>query len=175
MSTTVKWGLITGMVYVIFSLLNNMLGIQPGGANQGLSFLMSVLLMLVTFFTLFMGVKEKRDSEMGGYMTFGQGFKSGMGIALIAAVIAAVFTLVYMMFIDPDMGERMMDGIEEQWDKAGMAEDQREMARKWTSMMFNPPIMTAFMLAYVLFWGVIKSLVASAIVKREAPPVVPEV
>lgn len=172
MSTTLKWGLITGMVYVIFSLLNNMLGVQPGGSNQSLSFLMSFLLMVVTFFTLFLGVKEIRE-DLGGYLTFGQGFKAGMGIALIASVIAAIFTLIYMKFIDPDLGDKIMEGVEEQWEQAGMAEEQRDMARKWTSYMFNPVIMTLFMLVYVNFWGLIKSLVAAAILKKDAPPTVP--
>ena len=169
MSTTLKWGLITGMVYVIFSLISNMMGIQQSG-NRVLGFLVLTVLMIVTFFTIFLGVKETRDEDLGGYLTFGQGFMTGFKIALIAGLISAVFTLIYSKFIDPDFAEKMMAGVEDQWDKAGMPEEQREVARKWTSYMFNPFILSAFSLFSALFWGVIKSLIAGAILKKDPPP-----
>jgi hypothetical protein len=175
MSAAVKWGLITGMVYVIFSLLSTMLGLQQGGSNSGLSFVANIFIFAVTFFTVYLGIKEMRDQELSGYLTFGQGFRGGMKISLIAALISSVFAFIYLQFIDPDFGDRMMENIEAQWDKAGMQEEQREMARKFTSYMFNPIIWGAFSLAWVIFWGLVKSLIASAILKKEAPPAAPTV
>ena len=80
MSTTVKWGLITGMVYVFFSLISNMLGLQEAGSsgNMGIGMLVNVLLFGVTFYTVFLGVKEWRDQDMNGYSTTGEGFKAQM-------------------------------------------------------------------------------------------------
>jgi hypothetical protein len=33
--------------------------------------------------------------------------------------------------------------------------------------------MAAFMVLWVVFWGIIKSLIAGAILKKEAPPTMP--
>jgi len=173
MSTTLKWGLITGMVYVIFSLISNMLGIQQGGggaASIGLGFLVNTLLMVATFFTIFLGVKESRETDLNGYMTMGQGFMAGFKIALIAAVIASIFTLVYMKFIDPDFVDKAMTAAEEQFDEMNVPEEQREMSRKITGWTRNPFILSALMIVYVIFWGVIKALVAGAILKKDPPP-----
>ena len=97
MSTTVKWGLITGMVYVISSLISNLLGLQQGGGgSMGLGMLVNILLFGITFYTLFLGVKEVRDTELNGYLNMGQAFRSGMKIAVIAGVIGAIFSFIYM-------------------------------------------------------------------------------
>ena len=67
MSITLKWGLITGMVYVIFSLVSNMLGLQQGGGSSaGLGILIYLLQWGGTFFTIYMGVKEIRDLVLEG-------------------------------------------------------------------------------------------------------------
>ncbi len=173
MSTTLKWGLITGMVYVIFTLIENMLGIQQGGggaAGMGIGFLVRTLLMVATFFTIFLGVKESRETDLNGYMTMGQGFLTGFKIALIAGVITAIFTLVYMKFIDPDITDKVMTAAEEKFDEMNVPEEQREMSRKITGMFMNPYILSAFMIVWVIFWGIIKALVAAAILKKDPPP-----
>ena len=79
MSTVLKWGLITGAVYVIFSLVSNLLGVQQGGGgSMGLGFLINFLMMVATFFTIYLGIKEARDQDLGGYLTMGQGFITGI-------------------------------------------------------------------------------------------------
>ncbi|MEP6645529.1 MAG: DUF4199 domain-containing protein [Saprospiraceae bacterium] len=169
MSTTLKWGLITGMVYIIFSLGSNMMGVQSSGSKM-LGFGMGALILVATFFPIYMGVKEARDSDLGGYLTLGQGFLIGFKIALIAGVISAVFTLIYTKIIDPDFVDRMMAATEEQWDKMGMPEENRDTARKWAGYFMNPYILGVFSLLSALFWGLIKGVVAGAILKKEAPP-----
>ena len=174
MSTTMKWGLITGMVYIIFSLISNMLGLQQGGGgNAGVGILMNILIFGATLLTMYLGLKEVRDQDLGGYLNMGQAFRNGMKIAVIAGVISAVFTFIYMKFIDPDMGDRILEAAEDQWDQQGLAEEQRDMARKFTGMFLNPMIMAPFVLIWTAFWGVIKSLIAGAILKKEPPPSVP--
>ncbi len=174
MSITLKWGLITGMVYVIFSLVSNMLGLQQGGGSSaGLGILIYLLQWGGTFFTIYMGVKEIRDLELGGYINVGLAFRKGMAIALIGGLISAVFTLIYMNFIDPDMGDRILEGAEEQWDAANIPEEQREMSRKFTGIFLNPWIMAPFVIVWAALGGMIKSLIAGSILKNEAPPTVP--
>ena len=157
MSITLKWGLITGMVYVIFSLVSNMLGLQQGGGSSaGLGILIYLLQWGGTFFTIYMGVKEIRDHELGGYINVGLAFRKG-----------------YMNFIDPDMSDRILEGAEEQWDAANIPEEQREMSRKFTGIFLNPWIMAPFVIVWVALGGMVKSLIAGSILKNEAPPTVP--
>lgn len=174
MSTTMKWGLITGMVYVIFSLITNMLGLQEGGGFSMIGLLMNTLILAATFFTIYLGIKELRDTQWNGFLTFGQGFKSGMGIALIACIISAVFTYVYVAFIDPGLIDRVIAMTEAQYEEKNTPEEQMALARQWMGYMMNPLFMSLIAAVSVIIWGIIKSLIASALLKVDAPPVITE-
>jgi uncharacterized membrane protein (DUF106 family) len=174
MSTTMKWGLITGAVYVIFALINNILGVQEGGGFSMVGLLTNTLILGATFFTIYSGIKEIRDTQLDGFLTFGQGFKSGMGIALIACIVSAVFTYIYVSFIDPELINRVTAMTEAQWEEQNMPEEQMDMARQWMGYMMNPTFMSLIAAVSVIFWGLIKSLIASALLKVDAPPVFPE-
>lgn len=174
MSTILKWGLITGMVYVVFFMISNLMGLQQSmggtGGNVGLGFLVQTVLMVASFFTIYLGVKETRDDDKGGYLTLGEGFIAGLKIALIAGVIAAIFSFIYIQFIDPTMMDKVLTAAENQWDEAGMDEDQREMSRKMMGYVMNPIAMSAITVVSVVFWGVIKALIAGSMLKKLAPP-----
>ena len=174
MSTTMKWGLITGAVYVIFSLINNLLGIQEGGGFSMMGLVINTLILLATLYTIYLGIKEVRDLHLDGFLTFGQGFKSGMAIALIAAIVAAVFTYVYIALIDPGLIERVTAVTEAQWEEQNMSDEQMDAARKMMGYFMNPMIMSLIAAVSVIFWGMIKSLVSAALLKKEAPPFIPE-
>jgi len=174
MSTTVKWGLITGMVYVFFSLISNMLGLAQPDGSKLIGLAVNTVLMLITFYTIYLGVKEIKEEEKGGYITVGEGFKAGMGIALIASLISFLFTVVYLNFIDPNFVESIKEATEAQWEQGGMSEEQIEKANSFSSFMWSKSFFSLVTIVYILFWGLIKSLVAGSILKKEAPPRVHE-
>src|SRR5687768_12758201 len=165
MSTILKWGLITGMVYSVIALISNLLGIQTGEVNRSLGFILNFVLMVITFFTIYAGVKEFKQSDLNNTMTFGQGFMTGLKIALIAGAIAGVFALIYIQFIDPDMPEKIMSAAEDEWERKNMPENQREMARQISGYLMNPVFMTFFTILYTAFWGALKSLLAAKLLK----------
>ncbi|HSF89590.1 MAG TPA: DUF4199 domain-containing protein [Saprospiraceae bacterium] len=173
MSITVKWGLITGMVYVIFSLVNNMLGIQDGGGFTAKAILSNAALFGATLFTIYLGIKEARDTTGGGFINFGQCFRTGMGITLITALVACAFTFIYLQFIDPGFIDKIMAMTEEQWEQNGMTEEQMDAARSYTTMLMTPWAFSLITILSVLFWGLVKSLIAGAFLKTEAPPTAP--
>ncbi|MDQ3017763.1 MAG: DUF4199 domain-containing protein [Bacteroidota bacterium] len=173
MSTVVKWGLITGMIYIAQSLVSNLLGIQQQGMGSGIGVLMLILITGITFYTIFLAIKEQRDENQNGYLTTAEGFKMGLKIGFIAGLLAGLFTLIYMKFIDPEMTNRMMEAAEEQWDKQGMDDDQREMARKWGGMFMSPLLLAAIAVIWTSVMGMLKGVIAGSILKKDPPPVVP--
>ncbi len=173
MSTTVKWGLITGMVYVIFSLIGNLLGLAEKGGFSIMALGLNTALLGATFYTIYAGIKEAKEHSFGGYLTTGQGFKTGMGIALIASLVAFMFTLIYLQFIDPSMVDRIKEIAHTQWEKQGMSDEQIEAASKFSGFMMNAWFMSLMTIISVLFWGLIKSFAAASMLKNEAPPTAP--
>jgi hypothetical protein len=171
MSSALKWGLITGMVYVLFSLGSNLMGLQAKGGMIGI--LVNIVLMLITFFTIYMGIKEIRDADLNGEMTTGIAIRKGMQIALIAGLLLAVFSVLYSTVIDPDMTQRMIDAAESQFDENNTPESAREMTRSVMKFMSKPFITFPFAIIWVCFWGLLKSLVAGAMLKNPPAPMAP--
>lgn len=174
MSTTVKWGLITGMVNVFFGLIGNMLGVAEKGGFTLISVALTVASLGATFYTIYLGIKETKEEKLGGYITVGQGFKTGMGIALIGSLIGFVFTLLYLNLIDPTMVDRITEMAESQWEQQGMSEEQIEVARGYSGMFMNAWFFSLMAIVSGLFWGLIQSIIAASILKKEAPPTLHE-
>ena len=172
MSAVVKWGLITGLVYVVYSLVMNLLGLQdPANTNFIRGMLFNTVFFAATLYTVYLGVKEFRNEENGGMLTMGEGFIKGLQITLIAAVISGIFSIIYFYFIDPDMINQIRESAEQQWEENNMSDEQIETASKVMGFMMNPWIMTAMSVVMVIFWGVIKGLIVGAILKT--PPKTP--
>lgn len=173
MSTTVKWGLITGMVYVIFSLISNVMGNQEGSGNLAISILIFIVQWGATFGTIFFGLKEVRDQDQNGFMNLGEALRKGMGISIIASLILVIFTLLYTTLIDTDMAEKMLMKAEEEWDRKNISENDRVLGRQIIDMMTNPWIILPFTILWISLGGMIKSLISGAILQKLAPPTVP--
>jgi len=174
MSIALKWGLITGMVNVFQSLITNLFGMGPGmKTNTGLNLLLVAVFLVITFIVIYMGIKEFRDEELHGEMNIGLAIRKGMKIALIAGLITAVYTVIYAKIIDPDMMNKIIAQAEEQWEARNMTEDQMNTARSIMNMMMNPFLLSGIAIVSTCFWGLIQSLIAGAMLKKEVPPTFP--
>src|SRR5689334_15527975 len=123
MSSGIKWGLITGMVLIVQSLLSNVLGVgQDPSVSPAIGFLVTVVGIVATFFTLYMGIKEARDTELNGQMNIGLALRKGLKIALIGGIILGIYSIIYVKFIDPGMMDRIMAAQEAQFEEKNMSE-----------------------------------------------------
>ena len=166
----IKYGLICGLVYIIFGMGQILLGAQAQGGVTGI--LLGLGMLVATFFVIFYGVKEFRDNVNGGGLTTGQGVKLGVLIALIASVLTAVFNLFYHYVIDPELMERMLETMREGYEERGMTDQQIEQAVKWVEMFRNPALGAGFTIVWYCLWGLVKGLIAGAILKHEPAPAV---
>src|ERR1700730_16522645 len=92
----IMWGIITGVVEIIFYQLLNLSGNTSGGL-QSISY-------LILLGGLIGGMMQFRNKVNGGYATFGELYKVGMLMTLILSVITVAHLLIYMQinhgFID---------------------------------------------------------------------------
>jgi amino acid transporter len=166
----IKYGLICGLVYIIVGLISIVFG-QEMQSNWILGILVVLVTVVGSFFVIFYGVKEYRDTVNGGALTTGEAVKLGALIALIAAIMAALFNLLYHYVIDPEYMERMLASGRETLEERGMTDEQIESAMKWTVMSQNPLLGAAFGLVWTSLCGLIKGLISGAILKQDPTPV----
>lgn len=157
LKSSLNYGLITGIAMIVFSLLVWMLDAMFVTGINMVSY-------LILAGGIFLGTKAFRDNVQGGFMSYGQGLGVGTLIALVAAVLSGVFSMIMMKYIDPDLIDKMMAVTEEQMLKNNVPEEQMqaglEMSRKMMSFAWIIAIFTTTLIGFII------SLIVSAILKK---------
>lgn len=160
-SVGLRYGILTGLVSIIISFLLNVSHLEQSPAKW-LS-----LLVLVGGTVLAMRFFRQANA---GFMNYGQGMGVGMTLSAAAAALSAVFSYVYLTFIDPDMVARILDKTRADMEARGnVSEDQIEQALHWTGMFMKGPALIGTALLFGLLSGLLVSLVVAAILKNSKP------
>ena len=122
----------------------------------------------LTFLLIFLGVLSsilivKRNNK--GFLEFKEALKTGMLFSLVFAIIIAIFNYTYYAFITPDTIDYFLSEAKNQMtaDKIKPEDFPRyldSIRANYGSLRLIPPI---------LFWGLVLSLIAGAILKKKDP------
>ena len=163
-----RWGLITGLILVVLSLVLQFSGVVDPSTGKGnwISMLLSIATM---FFGLYMAITKHRDEDLGGHITFGRSLGVGMYTALIYSLIAGVFTLLYFTVIDPEMVDMIKNNAIAQMESQGMSDAEIEQGMSVAGMFMSPVAMTIMSLVSNMFLSFIFALIVAAIAKKDPP------
>ena len=165
------FGLIAGAILSVMMLLtlpfHDQIGFDKG-------YIIGYTTMVLAFLMIFVGVKTYRDTVAGGKVTFGQAFKVGLLIMLVASVCYVVTWEVIYYTISPDYLDKYAAYSIEKLKQSGasaeaIAAKTQEMA-KFKIMYQNPLVNIAFTLLEPLPVGLLFTLVAAAVLSRKRRP-----
>ncbi|MEO1451052.1 MAG: DUF4199 domain-containing protein, partial [Bacteroidota bacterium] len=123
---------------------------------------------------VFLGIYQYRKSEQG-YMPFGEGFRQGMLITLVAGVVEAAGKFVYTKFINPGVKDQIMEATLLALEQNPQAtEEVIDAAMTWTDTITSPIAISGIGFLGTLILGLIAALIAAAIFKQESPVVRPD-
>lgn len=159
-SIIINNGLLLGGISVIISLGLYAMGqhLQPHWSTSLVS--MAAFILLIT-----MGIKKFRESNRG-FISWAQAVKIGVGIAVIAGLIGAVYQYVFTNFIEPDFINQMMEIQNQKLLDEGVPEEQIEAANEMSKSFSSPALMAAFGIIGSAIGGFIVSAIAGAIMKK---------
>ncbi len=148
-------GLILGIILIVYSLL---LYVADLNENVWLASISYVITAVVLYFA----ITNFRDKQQNGFLTYGKGVSVGTLIGLFASVLLAIFTYIYVSYIDPSLLEQAMITAEESVleQNPNIGDDELDTALGIVEM-FNTPVMMAVM---SIFWYTLVSLVFSLII-----------
>jgi hypothetical protein len=164
------FGLIAGAILSVMMLLtlpfHDQIGFDKG-------YIIGYTTMVLAFLMIFVGVKTYRDTVAGGKVTFGQAFKVGLLIMLVASVCYVVTWEFIYYTISPDYLDKYASYSIEKLKQSGasaevIAAKTQEMA-KFKVMYQNPLVNIAFTLLEPLPVGLLFTLVAAAVLSRKRP------
>lgn len=151
-----------GLVFHIFELVD-----YTGQESNWLSSLLNWGVMIAIFV---MAVRKHRDTDLGGYISFGRAFMVGFLAALIIAVITTVWTYLFFTVIEPDLIGNILEMTRENMaTQQNMSEEQIDQALSFMGFMFTPGGMSLTAGFFTLLAGTFFSLIVAAVMKKNPP------
>ncbi len=159
-----RYGLITGMLLIVYSLILYILEVDMQSGAQYASILILLIMSIVA-------VTNWRDKHNDGNLSYSQGLGTGTLVALYSGILASIYTFIFLKFIDPGMVQEIVDMAEQKMyeQNPNLTSEQAEIALSWTRKMTSPGAMSVMGLIGNVFWGFILSLIYSIFLKKEAP------
>jgi len=162
--TALRYGLIGGAITIVVGLISYLLGMETSlGRTLGMLNVLAWIIIPV------LAIRAHRDGDLGGYITYGRSLGTGVLSAIVMGLVGAIWSILLYKVIDPGIADRMVEMVTEQWEAAGMSDEQIEemlpMATRFTGLV---PMLISSILGSAII-GLIVSLIAGAVMKRDRP------
>ena len=102
-----------------------------------------------------------------GFLSYGKAFSVSYVIAMIAAVIGVIYSLILTEVIDPSIMTRAMEASEQRLIDRGMTDAQIEQAMSFSERFSNPGARAVMGLVFSAIVLAIIALITSIFVKKE--------
>ncbi|WP_435355320.1 DUF4199 domain-containing protein [Emticicia sp. SJ17W-69] len=158
-----KWGLVTAILIIIYTVILYMTGLFKTPSLSWISFL-----LLLT--GIFLALREFKSLN-GNFMSFSEGLGVGTLMSAVTGLIGSIFSYIYINYIDTTIMQQMSDLQREQLEARGMSTEQVDQAMEMAAKFTSPGLMFLFGILGYVFFGFIFSLIVSAIVKNSKPEV----
>lgn len=165
-----QFGVLFGVLMVLEFVVMYIVGMKSlVNTSVGLIVNIANYLVLPLVF-IYLGCTNYKKNVNNGFISMGESLKTGVSITFIAALIYAVFNVIFN-FIFPDFINEMISISRETMlaKKPDMTSEQLEMGLSVMKKFMNPFIVLPATLAMYSFFGLIYSLIVGAIVKNENP------
>ncbi len=165
------FGVIAGLLVSVFMGASMIYMHNNSDASHGASsMVIGYLSMLIAFSLIFVAVKNYRDKQNGGVISFGKAFKMGLLIALIASTMYVImWALVYNFYMPDFMDKYCAQMIENARATSTPAELQKtidEMNRN-KELYKSPVFFVLFTYMEILPVGLLVTLITALILKKK--------
>lgn len=142
---------------------------EPMMTNTALKWLNNLILFGITFFFIHKAAQLRRDVDQEGYFSISNGMGLGTLTGLLAGVINAVWVLIFMGLIAPDLIDTIKEIATEQMMQSGQSEEQIEKAMEFSAFFFSPTFFAIVTVIFLTFLGFLAGIVSGLILKKERP------
>ncbi|MCE3229645.1 MAG: hypothetical protein K0S32_4196 [Bacteroidetes bacterium] len=169
------FGTISGVIVSTFMAISMAIMSSSSSHSDGTtSMIIGFSAMAVAFSFIFVGIKNYRDKQNGGTITFGKGFVLGLMISLIASTLYVITWGVEFHFFMPDfMDKYSAMQIKQLKDNgvSGAAFDEALKSIETASYNYknNPFFFAAYTYMEILPVGILITLISALILKRKTP------
>jgi hypothetical protein len=168
------YGAIGGVIVVILMFAGQSLMIGPDGQmNFDLGETLGYVSMIISLSVIFFGIKSYRDNQLNGMITFGNAFKIGILITLVASLFYVVGWMVYYQTSDNAAGfleqytEHAVAKMEANGKSLAEIEQFKKDSLEFAEMYKNPFVRAGVTLVEIFPVGFLISLLSAFILKQK--------
>jgi hypothetical protein len=160
LAVSLGYSVIISLAVIVLSLILFLLNLDKGNGMEWLPY-------LVLFGGIWLAQYNYRNKYLGGYISYGKAFSTGMMISIFIAIIMGIYTFVFFKYINPGAMDEAMAIAEQKMMDRGATDLEIEqgmaIARKFAGVgMFTFTAIFSYFLS-----GVVISLITAIFVKRE--------
>ena len=161
-SFIVNNGLILGVATILLSVTTYAVGmhLEPHWSVEVVSYI--IFIGLIIF-----GIKKFKEAN-GSFLSFGQAVKIGVGIGVLAGLIASVYHYIFMTYIEPEYMTQLTEIANQKLLEEGMSEEDIDATNAMTDGFKSPSMVVAMGIIVSAIGGFIVSAIAGAIMKKSA-------
>jgi amino acid transporter len=158
------FGLVLGLVLCIpWMVMVHMLYTDPEFESNDL---IGYTLLVVIYSLVFVGIRNYREKELGGMISFSRAFKAGVLITLVAATLYVLVWLIFYYLIVPDFMEVYTQHVLYQCtSEEDLAAKTKEM-ETFNRLYENPLFVILITYAEVIPIGLAVTLVSALALKK---------
>jgi len=171
MNTSVKYGLIGGLIYIIAQMAVYLIDPQLMFSWNNVIAFMVVLIVIFAVCCVY-AIRAKRKS-LGGFIKFKQAFTEAFITVVVISVLLNVFNFMLYTVIDPSLEEQLREFTLNSvagWMEESLPEEQfDEIMSEMEDQDFISPLNTLGGIVNFILYGAVVGLITSAIMKRADP------
>ncbi len=157
-----QFGLLTGIVMAVFSLVLFLAGVEMHSYWNLFSYVLFAG-------GLYWGITNIREKRLEGVMSYGKAFGTGFWITAFAAIVLGIFAYFYLKDINPGV---LSDALAKAEDKIvssnpDISDEQLDKAMEMVKMFTTPAMSAVSQFISNLIIGTIFSLIIAIFAKRE--------
>lgn len=155
-NTATRYGIIAAAIFVLWTLLEHMLGLNTTRLREGE--ITRMISAFVFYFIIFLCLRAEKKKASGS-LTYMQGLKSGVLMVLVYSGITALWLVFYQHILNPNMHELMMEFTRKKMLNAGATPEEQAKALNEIDMVYSGRFYAYIM--YFIFSSIIGTFVVA--------------
>jgi hypothetical protein len=164
----IKYTLISAGVGIVLTLLSSMMGLMSKGF--GTMMLVALVSIVIGIMVLVYAVREHRDQQLGGLITFNRVFIVTLAIMFFSGVINQLFSYVYSNYINPNAINDVLESTRSMMEKMNVPEEAIDKAIQEAETSAKSPMAIVKGIGSAAVGGAIVGAIMGAIMKKVPRP-----
>lgn len=161
MNPVLFWGVIGGAGMILLSIITYFLGIWT---NSSLQYVYYAIILI----TIILSIQQKRTLQ-GGYINFGKAFITGLLTVVVAVVISALYTFIFLKYIDTSIVEMLLNETKETIYDQNLSEIEETRALNALKFIISPAVISLMSMLLYFFIGLFGSIFISIFLRNNPP------